>query len=154
MLVLAHTRRVHFVVEQPLNSLLYHVQHVRDSFSITAATRMVTHLGAFGSPTVKPLELWTTISTTDIIQLSMSRRQAQVALGGAKLYAVVQSTIKKPSSQPRAKGWCKDKWVSKNGDAMKATQEYPSRFAELVADIAAAHLSSSAAAAAALPCWL
>lgn len=146
MLFLADSRHVRFVVEQPINSLLYHVQHMQDSFRITRATRMVTHLGAFGGRTVKPLELWTTLSTADIIQLSKSRRQAQVTLGGAKLYAV-KSSIKKSSDRPRAKGWCKDKWVSKNGDAMKSTQEYPDMFTELVAQILATNLSSVAVTA-------
>eukprot|EP00959_Pyramimonas_sp_CCMP1952_P052989 1108572-Pyramimonas_sp.AAC.1 len=75
------------MVEQPINSLVYHVQHVRDAMYITCATRMIPHLGAFGGRTVKPLEVWTTLDFSDITRLSKSRREAQVMLGGAMLYA-------------------------------------------------------------------
>eukprot|EP00959_Pyramimonas_sp_CCMP1952_P285655 5972707-Pyramimonas_sp.AAC.1 len=62
MITAAASRGVAFVVEQPLNSMLYNVLTIKAGLSDVHATRVVACMGAMGGATMEPLELWGTMA--------------------------------------------------------------------------------------------
>jgi len=58
LVLLAHLLGVHFVLEQPLQSVLPLIEPLRSALDFTRATRATTWLGAFGGTSPKPLQIW------------------------------------------------------------------------------------------------
>ena len=55
---LAHLLGLHFVLEQPLQSVLPLMEPLKSVLAFTGATRTGTWLGQFGGSSPKPLQLW------------------------------------------------------------------------------------------------
>lgn len=68
VILLAHSRGARVFVEQPRGSHLFRYKYVARAFHHIALSqrrrapwrRVITYMGAFGGPLVKPLEIWTT----------------------------------------------------------------------------------------------
>jgi len=58
LVLLAHLLGVHFVLEQPLQSVLPLIEPLRSALDFTGATRATTWLGALGGTSPKPLQIW------------------------------------------------------------------------------------------------
>ena len=58
---LARSRGCFFVIEQPLNSVMYKFPHVADIITLAGARRYTTCLAAFGGRHMKLLELHGTV---------------------------------------------------------------------------------------------
>ncbi len=61
MVFLCSLRGVRWVIEQPLNSYLFHEWGLRSTMRSLSAVRWITAMGAFGGDSVKPLEFWGTL---------------------------------------------------------------------------------------------
>ena len=107
------TRAVSYIIEQPLNSLLYHLTEIKTAINATSAMRVCTVLAAYGAPTLKPLELWGTAPCI----LSLHRKKPAKAIKGTtpatkKLYKVTKRIDKDKNSTGNRTGWMKDGWVT------------------------------------------
>ena len=58
LLLYARLVGAHFVVEQPMSSLLAYCDFLQRLFEKLAVERLVTYLGAFGGDTCKPVKLY------------------------------------------------------------------------------------------------
>ena len=76
-------RALRWSVEQPLNSILYVVPEFSVSLKILSGVRMVTHLGAFGGKSVKPLEFFHNFpaDSVSIIVRGKAAANSKVAAG-------------------------------------------------------------------------
>lgn len=112
-------RSVHIAVEQPINSMLYHVPCLSRSLMLADARRMVTRLGDFGGKSSKPLELY--LNVPDSI--------AKSQLIATKLKRTKRSKL---TSLAPTKGI----WVNGNKPALAKSAAYPSKFARAIAELA------------------
>eukprot|EP00959_Pyramimonas_sp_CCMP1952_P274202 5731428-Pyramimonas_sp.AAC.1 len=117
------------------------------------ASRVVTHLGAHGAETVKPIEIKTTLGHEAHLPLVRNKTQAFKRLGK---YAELRppKKVKKTSSGAKRKdyGWSKRGWVSGALDRrQKASSQYPSEFAGVVARVVGDGMLAEAGSAIRLP---
>ena len=139
MLFYGATRGVKMIIEQPLNSLLYWTPEMKDTLKIAQAARHVTFLGAFGSPTAKPVELYSTLSP--IVKIVRSRRLAHKRLGKSRPSSHFRSEFAPRKGKPRstiakrASGWPSRQWVNGKSDVLKSSQTYPVEFCSLLAGL-------------------
>lgn len=132
------SRCVHVVVEQPLNSILF--DELMGSFQSGGFHRFTLWLGAFGGESCKPLELWLSLDLHLVkLHLAGSRSEARKALGNKK---VSLAKVSAKSSRGLVKSrWAHKSWVIGVRGALKASQEYPVKFAEAVAQVLAATMA-------------
>eukprot|EP00959_Pyramimonas_sp_CCMP1952_P359701 7531690-Pyramimonas_sp.AAC.1 len=88
-------------MEQPLNSLFYWTPGMADAITIVSARRFVTFLGAFGSETSKPIEVFSTLGS--VVGIVRKRRDA---------HAHFARTTPESKVSARARGWPKNQWVN------------------------------------------
>ena len=73
MITIARSRGVAFIVEQPLNSLLFNAPGVIEQLQCRMS-RVVSCMGALGGSSMKPLELWGSMSQHLFKTLVRSKR--------------------------------------------------------------------------------
>ena len=133
-------RCVYFIIENPLNSFLYHHGLFKSGLKKLKAARALTYLGAFEALSEKPLELFHAITSFPVGAkfdnfLVRSRAQARRALGTDKLALHKTTARKKSEGQENKTGWRSNEWVTASKD-QKSSEEYPWAFAECVAGLA------------------
>ena len=116
LIVLAEAMGVYVAVEQPLASMLYRHPCMFQVLLAVSADRYVTSLGAFGAPTQKPLELYTTLPR-DVCMRHLVRRGKRPRAGAQS----TQLCLKR------------GRWVIANGDALSRSEIYPKGFARAIA---------------------
>ena len=127
------------MIEQPLNSLFFHMGFVSDSIYKCEAGRTITNLGAFGSSTLKPLELWGTLQF--LSKIVRRRPEAYRKLGKRRDNLTVR-TVKRTGAT-RTRGWGSDKlWIT-GKPTQKASQTYPDEFTRSIASLAWGNLTPS-----------
>ena len=116
---LAVTRGLYVLLEQPLNSLFFKHPSVQCALELVQAKRFVTFLGAFGSASPKPLELFTTAPSGTVNEYLIRGGRA------------CRQVLKHPSKLTLRRGR-KKKWVC--GTALlRKSQEYPPSFCKAYA---------------------
>ena len=113
-----YTLSIYIVVEQPINSMLYHVPCLSHSLILADARRMVTRLGDFGGKSSKPLELYLNVPNS----IADSQLRATKRKG----------TKRKLTSLAPTHGM----WVNGNKSALAESAAYPSEFARAIAELA------------------
>ena len=111
-------RRVRYVIEQPMSSLLFHYWPVTEVLRDTRANRVTLELGRAGSPTPKPITLVGTVRWLRTVAVQVRRRP--MVTSGRTLTTV------RPGS------------VDGNRDALAASAAYPRVFCCMVARLQAA----------------
>ena len=124
-------RSVFIVVEQPINSMLYHVPALSRSLIIADARRFVTHLWKFGGSSANPLELYLNV----LASMADSRLNAWTFRRRKKT---------KLKSLAPAEGV----WVNGKKPALKDPAAYPSKIALAIAETAQLCVASVSAASA------
>ena len=139
MIQVSQFRHVHFILEQPLNSMLY--LHIRETLLDVGAHRMVTNGGAFGFLCLKPFELWLTClpQHVDLIKsiIVRSKSQAKAAhdvLIAAGKMAAPKKLFKMGAKKTHTKGWSKKGWVT-GSKYQKQSQVHPERFQQALVDV-------------------
>eukprot|EP00959_Pyramimonas_sp_CCMP1952_P469049 9494294-Pyramimonas_sp.AAC.1 len=107
------------------------------------ATKLVTYLGGFGAPTVKPLGIFYTHETAlaeHILCKTCKASKRRVAASGRprKLWA----DDPRPSGRNRRRstplsntGWRKDVWVNGKQQGLRDSAQYPTEFAQALCDL-------------------
>eukprot|EP00959_Pyramimonas_sp_CCMP1952_P126601 2647751-Pyramimonas_sp.AAC.1 len=132
MLSFAHARDVFFMVEQPNSSMFFLHAAVDAALSACAAFRVHTCMGGFGAPTTKPTELMTSIPASRLHLLAKTSSDALALAGRKRTSLFVKQAIRKA---PRsASKWNKKSWITGNS-GIKASQVYPLRFCQTVAEL-------------------
>eukprot|EP00959_Pyramimonas_sp_CCMP1952_P148202 3100992-Pyramimonas_sp.AAC.2 len=140
MIFFAETRGVRVFVEQPANSMMYKHIAISSVLKLVEATRIITYLSAFGAPSLKPLECFTTLPDQRCAPLIADFRRSKKALERKPNKApLTQVTKRKHPGSSSKKGWAKDGWVSKvhKGQSLKASQTYPVAFCRKLASAVA-----------------
>ena len=83
--MLCKTRQVHFIIEQPLNSLFFHVDWLQNALSMCGASRHVTFAGGFGAKSLKPFEIHTSVPVSALRLLIVDGKTARTRLKGCKV---------------------------------------------------------------------
>jgi len=119
-MMLAFLRKVWVVVENPMNSMLWQISVMRTTLESMQAKRFVTYLGAFGGPSLKPLELYSTMPASKMVHIMRSQVEGRtrLALGGNKKVLAKRT----------------GKWIGATGD-LKESEEYPEEFAQAIAKL-------------------
>ncbi|CAK0821946.1 unnamed protein product [Prorocentrum cordatum] len=105
MVTFCHMRGVRVVVEQPLNSTIYRTAELSEALLMACAKRIITNLGAFGAISVKPIEIWTTLSPHALLPLVRRRTQAFKRLGTYSELCPAKRVKKTQGSKPKKYGW-------------------------------------------------
>ena len=144
---LLEPRRIRWLIEQPKNSLLYHVPHVLDILDQAGATRFITWLGAFGHPSPKPLECWNTIPELSMYVVRCKRLSDERLASVSKKPrgATLTFESKKSSQASGSDTWRKGTWVTGNKADMRSSQSYPREFAEIIAKAAVRYFKDKTA---------
>ena len=113
---LLHLRGCFVGIEQPLNSLLYCTPWLAPNLENACCQRYFTSLGAFGSPTAKPLELYTNVP-------------------GALVHKFLLRPLpKRGELKKMARLTCKSKGRTDGlHKSLQKSQAYPSDFSEAIA---------------------
>lgn len=82
--MLCRSRQVHFIIEQPLNSLFFQAAWLQDALSICGTSRHVTFAGGFGATSLKPLELHTSVPLSAMRLLIADCKSARARLAASK----------------------------------------------------------------------
>ncbi|CAK0887072.1 unnamed protein product, partial [Prorocentrum cordatum] len=145
LLIYADTRGVRFLIEQPINSLMYANENISTAISMTGAVRFTSCMGSFGGATLKRLESYSTVpeENRQLLSKGPSEFRAQ------NPNPIVESdalTIVTPRSGSNAEGgWKAGGWVTGAKKRLKTSEHYPDRFCLALAETAAAdgamHLS-------------
>ena len=77
---LATTRQVYWLLEQPKNSAFFKCTCVQNAIDICAAKRCLTYAAGFGSPSMKPLDLYTTAPECAMRLLTKTFKQAKMRM--------------------------------------------------------------------------
>eukprot|EP00959_Pyramimonas_sp_CCMP1952_P249548 5216475-Pyramimonas_sp.AAC.1 len=136
MVTFCHMRGVRVVVEQPLNSTIYRTAELSEALLMACAKRIITNLGAFGAISVKPIEIWTTLSPHALLPLVRRRTQAFKRLGTYSELCPAKRVKKTQGSKPKKYGWSKKGWVSGTYNSrQKQSSQYPLEFARVAARV-------------------
>ena len=128
---LAASRDVFVTLEQPMNSLFYHVPCVHEAFLQVEARRLCTCLGAFGAPSLKPLELQTTVPE-DIAQLLVrSRKEGMQRVAELRAQGAAAPCMKRVG-----------RWTCRT-EHMSESQEYPADFCIKIGEVVAALVATA-----------
>ena len=127
-------------MEQPFNSLLFLHRPMADSLRMVMARRVLTYLSAFGSETLKPLELWSTLPELDGVIASFRAGMERLATIDKKLLSRVtpkskaqaKKSVRKTACKQK-RGWSTQGWVTGNKTELKESQEYPPEFVTALA---------------------
>eukprot|EP00959_Pyramimonas_sp_CCMP1952_P378103 7920362-Pyramimonas_sp.AAC.1 len=102
---------------------------------------VVTFLGAFGSPSPKPVQIWTNWNATDHIRRTKGASDRR--LGGSKIKLAVDQArrTKAKRSDGTQSGWKDDRWVGGKKSRQGPSENYPLEFCHALA-LAAQHCLS------------
>ena len=144
LLFFGEARGVSMIVEQPLNSLLYHMPEFQDTLAMLSSCRVVTCLGAFGSDTAKPIEVHSTLGA--IVTIKRTRKHAHIRMGKSRKTTHFNSDVA-PTSRARAvakraNGWPTLQWVNGKAKLLKSSQTYPRDYCALIAELVSASIVS------------
>ena len=104
-----------FVIENPVSSIIWEYTALKNALAKTRTVRVVCQLGRFGAQTLKPVvhrgswDVWP----------DLRRRNITIPIQRAHLRTCTRK---------------EGRWVQQIGDALHASQEYPERFCETVAE--------------------
>ena len=142
-MVVAFMRGVHIGLEQPRASMLVNTHQFQYAASLVGAVSLTTFLGAFGAPSPKPVQIWTTGPGSE--RLQRSQKAANARLGSSKtLLAVDQPRrTKKSKDNGVRKGWKSDEWIGGKKCRQGPSEEYPLDFCSTYAAIVVDRLSES-----------
>ena len=111
-MILAHFLEIHFIVEQPMGSILNYMPPVEAALDCTDADVVVTWLGSFGAKTPKPLKLMG--SAPFLSELRRTRPNLKSLTGrtyfthfdkkGRRRVTGLTATMESSSAYPRAFG--------------------------------------------------
>ena len=122
-----------------MRSLFYHTPEFLNVLSVCPMTRLVTYLGAFGGPTVQPIELFTTLPRGTCAGLVQSYKSAGERTGHKdKLFTEGPRHKKRKEGQV---GWSSTGWVNGQRKKMAKSSAYPREFCLAVALAAETALS-------------
>ena len=119
ILLMLHAIGVLFAMEQPCTTVLFEFGPMKNAMHITQAIKISFSMGRWGAPTLKPT--W--------VMGTWPGLQALHVLGGQRPLPRIENKTYKYEG----------KWVTKNGTAMKDSQEYPSEFCKAIAQIYEEH---------------
>ena len=139
--MMLHGMKVRVVIEQPLNSFLYKVPSMLSALEATGAHGLVYFLGAFGAPTLKPIELYTTFSVFNSRQLVRKAKAARSRADWVRNTVVRLDRRLTPSERP---GWSKEGWVAGERSKQKTSQTYPCEFVDALAILVLGQLAVTA----------
>ena len=121
--MLCRTRQVHFIIEQPLNSLFFHVDWLQNALSMCGASRHVTYAGGFGAKSLKPFEIHTSVPVSALRLLIADGKSARARVmkggkaGTTKLAVKTRRTIQGKGGERH--------WTTGNKHVLKDLKSQP-----------------------------
>ena len=121
--MLCRTRQVHFIIEQPLNSLFFHVDWLQNALSMCGASRHVTYAGGFGAKSFKPFEIHTSVPVSALRLLIADGKSARARVmkggkaGTTKLAVKTRRTIQGKGGERH--------WTTGNKHVLKDLKSQP-----------------------------
>ena len=119
------------LLENPLASALCRAPCVDAALSAASAQKLVTYLGGFGAPSLKPLGLFSNhppdlVRTLLRLDIRASRRRLAANASSHRLFEDAPRT-RGSRTRSTSTGWRSDVWV--NGKRLAASAVYPTDFA-------------------------
>ena len=150
MMSVACMRGIYVKLEQPRASMLMDTPQFQFAASLTGARPVVTFLGAFGSPSPKPVQIWTNGQSSDVFK--RSKKASDQRLGAKKVKLAVDQARRTASTRPDGsrKGWKADRWVGGKKSRQGPSEQYPLEFCHAMALAVISRLSDESKAASSL----
>ena len=143
---MCHARNVFFVFENPIRSSFFEFATIKQSLHNVNATRHVTPMAAFGFPSLKPLELWTTFPL-GLMQKHVAKTLSQgwrtldltsMVIRGFKnpLYKLVEKCVPKGRGRPSKKKKAPlVNFTARKVKDLKQSSAYEPRFCQAVSNL-------------------
>ena len=136
-MVLAASRRVRVFLENPLNSSLFHMPCINCALDTISATPIVTYMGAFGQPTLKPAKLFVTHDArlaARLLEVSKAHAQGVLSENPKRQEGGLVKFQARSAANKRKTGWKDGSWVTKT-PGLKESKEYPKKFCSKMRDL-------------------
>ena len=142
-MTVALIRNVYSSLEQPRASMLFDTMQFQYIVCLAKATCSTVFLGAFGSPSPKPIQVWAT--GPGVSAIKGSKKASDTRLGANKVQLAVEQTRRsaKTNSVGNRSGWKSDKWIGGKKNRQKSSENYPIEFCYSLATCVVDRLSHS-----------
>ena len=132
---------IHYVLEQPLSSRLPDYPAVERALMSTGGRRIVVPLWKFGSPSIKPLQLWGTAPWLQQLARIADRIAARPSGSEPEDYPPTAERVFVEGPQRQLAVVCTNGQVTGLHHEMKASAHYPGSFCDVVALLHHSHLT-------------